>query len=97
MLRSRPLRIAGHWGAQAEREFDELLHQPNTDVAEMMKALRLPGLDLSSLTGLFPFGAAGLPVLKPLGYFQEIGSASVSGVIARGYFGPVSLDHSPAL
>ena len=29
-----------HWGDQAEREFDELLHQPNTDVAEMMKALR---------------------------------------------------------
>ena len=26
-----------HWGEQAEREFDELLHQPNTDVAEMMK------------------------------------------------------------
>jgi site-specific DNA-methyltransferase (adenine-specific) len=29
-----------HWGPQAEREFDELLHQPNTDVAEMMRALR---------------------------------------------------------
>ncbi len=29
-----------HWNPQAEREFDELLHQPNTDVAEMMKALR---------------------------------------------------------
>jgi len=29
-----------HWGEQAEREFDELLHQPNTDVAQMMKALR---------------------------------------------------------
>ena len=29
-----------HWGEQAEREFDELLHQPNTDVAEMMQALR---------------------------------------------------------
>lgn len=29
-----------HWGEQAEREFDELLHQPNTDVAEMMRALR---------------------------------------------------------
>src|SRR5438874_1347909 len=29
-----------HWGEQAEREFDELLRQPNTDVAEMMKALR---------------------------------------------------------
>ncbi len=28
------------WGDQAEREFDELLHQANTDVAEMMKALR---------------------------------------------------------
>ena len=26
-----------HWGEQAEREFDELLHQVNTDVAEMMK------------------------------------------------------------
>ena len=29
-----------HWGEQAEREFDELLHQGNTDVAQMMKALR---------------------------------------------------------
>ena len=29
-----------HWNAQAEREFDELLHQPNTEVAEMMRALR---------------------------------------------------------
>jgi adenine specific DNA methylase Mod len=29
-----------HWNQHAEGEFDELLHQPNTDVAEMMKALR---------------------------------------------------------
>src|SRR5437773_12444817 len=33
-----------HWAtgndSQAEREFDELLHQSNTAVAEMMKALR---------------------------------------------------------
>lgn len=29
-----------HWGEQAEREFDELIHQPNTEVAEMMRALR---------------------------------------------------------
>jgi site-specific DNA-methyltransferase (adenine-specific) len=29
-----------HWNEQAEREFDELLHQPNTDVAGMMKSLR---------------------------------------------------------
>ena len=29
-----------HWGEQAEREFDELLRQPNTAVAELMKALR---------------------------------------------------------
>ncbi|MDZ4688574.1 MAG: site-specific DNA-methyltransferase [Planctomycetaceae bacterium] len=29
-----------HWGDQAEREFDELLHQSNTDMASMMKALR---------------------------------------------------------
>jgi adenine specific DNA methylase Mod len=29
-----------HWGEQAEREFTELLHGPNTDVAEMMQALR---------------------------------------------------------
>src|SRR5437667_11071627 len=28
-----------HWNEQAEREFDELLHQPNTNVAEMIKAL----------------------------------------------------------
>jgi DNA modification methylase len=29
-----------HWGEQAEREFSELLHGKNTDVAEMMQALR---------------------------------------------------------
>jgi adenine specific DNA methylase Mod len=29
-----------HWGEQAEREFSELLHQQNTDVAEMIQALR---------------------------------------------------------
>ena len=29
-----------HWGEQAEREFDELMHQRNTDVAEMMGAIR---------------------------------------------------------
>jgi len=29
-----------HWGGQAESEFSEILHQTNTDVAEMMRALR---------------------------------------------------------
>lgn len=29
-----------HWNTQAEREFAELLHQANTDVANMMRALR---------------------------------------------------------
>ncbi|MBI4191293.1 MAG: restriction endonuclease [Betaproteobacteria bacterium] len=29
-----------HWGPQAEREFFELQQQPNTDVAQMMQALR---------------------------------------------------------
>lgn len=29
-----------HWGEQAEREFQEILNQPNTDVAEMIQALR---------------------------------------------------------
>lgn len=29
-----------HWGKQAESEFDEIMSQPNTDVAEMMSALR---------------------------------------------------------
>src|SRR5581483_1980560 len=29
-----------HWGDQAAREFDDLLRQPNTEVAEMMQALR---------------------------------------------------------
>lgn len=29
-----------HWGEQAEAEFRELLRQPNTDVAQMMEALR---------------------------------------------------------
>ena len=31
---------AWHWNEQTEREFDELLHQGNTDVAGMMKTLR---------------------------------------------------------
>src|ERR1051325_3244362 len=29
-----------HWGEQAEAEFTELINQPNTDVSEMMQALR---------------------------------------------------------
>ena len=29
-----------HWGEQAGREFDELVHAPNTDVSDMMQALR---------------------------------------------------------
>jgi DNA modification methylase len=29
-----------HWGEQAEREFNELVQQSNTDVSEMMQALR---------------------------------------------------------
>lgn len=29
-----------HWNEYAEREFNEVLHQPNTDAAEMIKALR---------------------------------------------------------
>lgn len=29
-----------HWNMQAEREFEELMHQPNTNVAELMRALR---------------------------------------------------------
>jgi DNA modification methylase len=29
-----------HWGDEAEKEFQELIHQPNTDVSEMMQALR---------------------------------------------------------
>ena len=29
-----------HWGEQAEREFDELVHAPNTAVSEIMQALR---------------------------------------------------------
>ncbi len=28
------------WGEQAEREFDELVHAPNTEVSEIMRALR---------------------------------------------------------
>src|SRR5580700_3869508 len=29
-----------HWNEQAEREYDEILHQANTNVAKMMRALR---------------------------------------------------------
>ncbi len=29
-----------HWDRQAEQEYDEILHQKNTDVAEMIRALR---------------------------------------------------------
>ena len=28
------------WGDQAEKEYAELLHQPNTDVAELIQSLR---------------------------------------------------------
>ena len=35
-----PFEDSWHWGEQAEREFDELVHAPNTDVSEMMQALR---------------------------------------------------------
>src|SRR3972149_8667117 len=28
------------WGEQAEREYNELLHQPNTDVSEMIASMR---------------------------------------------------------
>ena len=29
-----------HWGMQAEREFERILHHPRTEVAELMLALR---------------------------------------------------------
>src|ERR1700744_460334 len=29
-----------HWNKQTEDEFDQLLHQPNTNMAEMIRALR---------------------------------------------------------
>src|SRR5256885_4208672 len=29
-----------HWNEQAEREFDDILHQANTSVAQMLNALR---------------------------------------------------------
>jgi adenine specific DNA methylase Mod len=29
-----------HWGEQAEREYDELIHSLNTDLAEVMQSLR---------------------------------------------------------
>lgn len=29
-----------HWGEQAEREFAKLIHHPNTDISEMIQALR---------------------------------------------------------
>jgi site-specific DNA-methyltransferase (adenine-specific) len=29
-----------HWGDQAEREYSELLHQPNTDITALITALR---------------------------------------------------------
>ncbi len=29
-----------HWGPEAEKEFAQILHQPNTDVSEMIQALR---------------------------------------------------------
>src|SRR3984893_17109380 len=51
-----------HWNEQAEREFDELLHQPNTSVADMMRALRgflgendmMAAFDLRYVTKSFP-------------------------------------------
>ena len=29
-----------HWGEQAEREYNELVHQPNTDVSQIVQAFR---------------------------------------------------------
>jgi DNA modification methylase len=31
---------AWHWGDEAEHEYEEILHQPNTDAAEMIQSLR---------------------------------------------------------
>jgi DNA modification methylase len=59
-----------HWGAQAEKEFDELLHQQNTDVAEMIQSLRrfLKETDLMAYLTLMANRLVELHrVLKPSG------------------------------
>jgi site-specific DNA-methyltransferase (adenine-specific) len=59
-----------HWGAQAEKEFDELLHQSNTDVSEMIQSLRhfLKESDLMAYLTLMANRLVELHrVLKPTG------------------------------
>ena len=59
-----------YWGEQAEREFDELLHQPNTEVAKLMQTFR-GFLDQSDIMAYLTMMANRLlelhRVLKPTG------------------------------
>ena len=59
-----------HWGRQAENEFHELLHQPNTAVAEMMRAFRsfLGENDMMAYLTMMANRLLEMPrVLKPTG------------------------------
>ena len=84
-----------HWGEQAEREFDELLHQANTDVAEMMKALRafLGRNDMMAYLTMMANRLLELHrVLKPTGslYLHCDPTAShYLKIVLDGVFGPV--------
>ena len=59
-----------HWGEQAEREFDELLRQENTNIAELVKALRsfLGENDMMAYLTMMALRLVELHrVLKPIG------------------------------
>lgn len=86
-----------HWGEQAQREFEELLHQPNTAIAKLMAALRsfLGDNDLMAYLTLMANRLLELHrVLKPTGslYLHCDPTAShylkivLDGVFGKEYF-----------
>lgn len=59
-----------HWGDQAEREYTEILHQPNTDIAEMILSFRkfLKNSDMMAYLTMMTIRLLELHrVLKPTG------------------------------
>ncbi|MDQ6624486.1 MAG: hypothetical protein M3Y86_13510 [Verrucomicrobiota bacterium] len=67
-----------HWNEQAEHEFDGLLHQANTSVADMCAPCAASsarttasGESLSSVTGTQRSARSISPSVETLGYFQE--------------------------
>ena len=85
-----------HWGEQAEREFAEILRSPNTDVAELMPALRafLGENDMMAYLVMMANRLLELHrVLKPTGslYLHCDPTAShYLKIVLDGVFGPVN-------